>query len=129
MKKFLFSLVLALVTLGANAQAFGGGRPQMNPEDMAKRQVDRIKEACQTSDEQTKQIYDLVLAQQKQMMAQMDSIRQAGGQFQFNREEFQARREAMNEKIKAILTPEQYAKYEEQQRQMRERMGQGRRRN
>ena len=128
MKKLFFAIAAMFVTMTASAQ-FPGGGMQFNPEDMAKRQVDRIKEACQTSDEQTKQIYDLVLAQQKQMMAQMDSIRQAGGQFQFNREEFQARREAMNEKIKAILTPEQYAKYEEQQRQMRERMGQGRRRN
>ena len=126
MKKILMAIVALMMTTGAFAQGFGGG--QFNPEDMAKRQVDRIKETCQTSDEQTKQIYDLYLAQQKQMMAQMDSIRQAGGQFQFNREDMQARREAMNEKIKAILTPEQYAKYEEMQKQMRGRMGQGRRR-
>lgn len=129
MKKILFSLILALVTLGANAQGFGGR--QFNPEDMAKRQVDRIKESCGINDEQYKKIYDYYLDQSKKQMAMMDSIRNAGGGQggfpRMNREDMEKRQKAQNEAIKAILTEEQYAKYEEMQKQMRERFGQGRR--
>ena len=130
MKKIIFSLILALVTVGANAQGFGGGRQQRNPEDMAKRQVERIKEACSLTDDQYNQIYNFYLAQSKQQQAEMDSIMKANGNDQsgrprFNREDMEKRRQATNEKIKSILTEEQYAKYEELQKQQRERRGQG----
>lgn len=119
MKKLLFLLILALVTIGANAQGQGGPR-QFKPEDMAKRQAERVKEVCSTNDEQYKAIYELYLAQSKKMTAQMDSIRALGnngGQMRFNPEEMQKRQEEMNAKIKEILTEEQYAKYEEMQKQ------------
>lgn len=119
MKKLLFLLTLAFVTLGANAQ--GQGFPRFNPEDMAKRQAERVKETCRTNDEQYKAIYDLYLAQSKKQIAMMDSIRALGnngGQgMPFNREEMQKRQEEMNAKIKAVLTDEQYTKYEEMQKQ------------
>lgn len=130
MKKILFTLILALVTLGANAQGFGGQR-QMNPEDMAKRQAERIKETCGINEDQYKKIYDFYLAQSKQQIAMMDSIRNAGGGQggfpRMNREDMEKRQKAQTEAIKAILTEEQFAKYEEMQKQMRERFGQGRR--
>lgn len=127
MKKFIFSLILALITVGANAQGFGGR--QMNPEEMAKRQVERIKEACGINEEQTKALTAYFVEQTKKQMAEMDSIRQAGGGQggfpRMNREDMEKRRQAQTEKIKSILTPEQFAKYEEMQKQMMERFGQG----
>lgn len=124
MKKLIFSLLLALVAVGANAQGFGGGQFRMNPEDMAKHQADRVKEACSTTDDQYKQIYELYLAQSVQMDSIMKAGMQGGDRPRFDREKMMANRNAMNEKIKAILTPEQYAKYEEQQKHMMERMRQ-----
>lgn len=123
MKKFILSLIVALVTLGASAQ--GQGPRQWNPEDMAKRQAERIKTACGINDDQYTALYNLYLDQSKKQMAQMDSLRALGNNGgerpRFNREEMQKRREEMNAKIKAILTEEQYAKYEEMQQQQRQR--------
>lgn len=124
MKKIILSLLIALTSLAVNAQ--GQGPRQWNPEDMAKRQVERIKETCGISDEQYTAIYNLYLAQSKKQKAEMDSIMAAGGMNQgqgprFDREAMQKRREAMNAEVKKILTAEQYAKYEEMQQQMRNR--------
>lgn len=127
MKKIILSLLLVLATLGANAQGFGGR--QMNPEDMAKRQAERIKEACGINDDQYKAIYEYFLDSSKKQIAQMDSIRNAGGQGGFprmSREDMEKRRQAQTDKIKSILTEEQFAKYEEMQKQMMQRFGQGR---
>lgn len=125
MKKIILTLIVALCAVVANAQGFR----QMNPEDMAKRQAERIKETCGINDEQYAKIYDLYLAQSKQTQAMMDSLRaqanNGGERPRFDREAMQKRQDEMNAKIKAVLTEEQYAKYEEMQKQMRERRGQG----
>lgn len=127
MKKIILSLIIALSALVANAQ--GQGFRQMNPEDMAKRQTERVKEACGINEEQYAKIYDLYLAQQKQAQAMMDSLRaqanNGGERPRFNREAMQKRQDELNAKLKEVLTEEQYAKYEEMQKQMRQRRGQG----
>lgn len=127
MKKILMVVMMALATVGMQAQ---GPRREFNPEQNATRQADRIKETCKVDDQQYKQLYDLFLAEANKQKAQMDSLRAAGQQGQgargnFNREEWQKRQEEMQAKVKAILTPEQYAAYEEAQKQMRERRRQG----
>lgn len=116
-------ILMASVSVQAQPQ-----RREFNPEQNATRQADRIKEACGTNDEQYKKLYDMFLAEANRQKAQMDSIRANGGQGMqrgnFDREALQKRQEEANAKIKAILTPEQYAKYEEAEKQRRERMGQ-----
>ena len=127
MKKIILAISIMLATVGAQAQ---GQRREFNPEQNATRQADRIKETCKTNDEQYKKLYDLFLAEAKRQKAQMDSLRAAGAQGggmrgNFDREAMQKRRDEQNAKIKAILTPEQYAAYEEAQKQMQERRRQG----
>ena len=117
MKKLFLSLTILLTSLTISAQ----GMRQFNPEDMAKRQVERIKEACATTDDQYKAIYDLFLAQTQVQKAEMDSLMASGQPPRFDREAMQKRREATNAEIKKILTPEQYAKYEEMQKARRNR--------
>lgn len=133
MKKILLAVTILLASVSAMAQG-QGQRREFNLEQNATRQADRIKETCKTSDEQYKKLYDLFLAEANRQKAQMDSLRAAGAQGggmrgNFNREEMQKRRDEQAAKIKAILTPEQYAAYEEAQKQMqerrRERGGQG----
>ena len=135
MKKILFALVAMFMTVAASAQGFGGGqRMQMNPEDMAKRQADQIKETCQVNDDQYKKLYDYFLNESKVQVARMDSIRKAneGQQAQpgqgmrggFNREEMQKRQEAQLNVLKGILTEEQFAAYQKAQEERRARMGQ-----
>lgn len=124
MKKTILSLLVTLFAVVANAQGFGG---PMNPEDMAKFQTERVKEACTLNDDQYKAIYDIYLEQSKKMQEQMQSAQQGGnGMPRFDREAMKKQREEMNAKIKTILTEEQYAKYEEMQKQQRQRFGGGR---
>lgn len=108
------------MTLSMSAQF-----PQFKPEDMVKRQVDQMKETCKLDDAQYKKVYDVMLAQTKTMMARMDSIRNAGGQMQFDPADMQKRQEEQNKALKAILTEEQFNAYQKAQQERMERMRQG----
>lgn len=122
MKKIILAALVMLTSVAAMAQM-----PQFTPEDMATRQATQIKEACKINDDQYKAIYTYLLDQSKKMMAQMDSIRNAGGnggRGAFNREAMQKRQEEQTAKIKSILTPEQFTAYEEMLKKQRERRGQ-----
>ena len=62
MKKLVFAFAAMMIAVCSYAQApqggFGGGMGQFNPEDMAKRQADQIKTACELNDEQYKKVKD-----------------------------------------------------------------------
>lgn len=134
MKKLFFALVAMFMTMSVSAQFQGGGMRQMNPEDMAKRQADQIKETCKVNDDQYKKLYDYFLGESKAQVARMDSIRkamEAGGQQAqpgqrggFNREDMQKRQEAQLKVLKGILTEEQMTAYTKAQEERRARMGQ-----
>ena len=109
--------MVAFATLGASAQQFN-----FNPEDMAKRQADNLKETCALSQEQYDKVLKLYLDNGKKMQAERDSIQKAGGQM--NMESFRVRQEKTNAELKKLLTEDQYAKYEEMMKQMRRRFGQ-----
>ena len=83
----MLGLLALVLTTCAFAQG-PGQRPQMNPEDMAKRQADRIKETCNTTDAQYKKLYDYFLAESKKMTEQMQQ-NQGGGPGFGNMEEMQ----------------------------------------
>ena len=120
MKKLFVSLVAVFMTVAAMAQM-----PQFNPEDMAKRQVEHMKETLKLNDDQYKAIYELFMTSTKKMQAEMDSVRQAGGDMRqaFDMEKMRKRQEEQNAAIKAILTEEQYAAYEKMQSERRRRFG------
>jgi len=118
MKKIILTVLVAFATVCASAQQFN-----FNPEDMAKRQAEQLKETCALSQEQYDKVLKLYLDSSKQMQAERDSLQKAGGQPQMNMEAFRARQEKQNAEIKKILTEEQYAKYEEAMKQRRQRFG------
>ena len=125
MKKILFAIMaLAISTCAFAQQPQRGQRREFKPEDLAQRQTDRIKEACQTNDKQTKALYGYFLRQAKQQQEQWAKMQQ-GERPQGNREDFRAemekRQKAQNDTIKSILTKEQYTKYEKMQQEMRNR--------
>ncbi len=100
-------------------------RREFNPEQMATRQAEGIKNACNTTDEQYQALYKLFLDNANKMKAQRDSISAAGGDFRqmVDRESWRKRQEEQNAAIKGILTEDQYAEYEKYQQEMRQRMG------
>lgn len=116
MKKILMALVALVMTTGAFAQGFG----QFNPEDMAKMQADHIKEVCKTNDDQNKKIVEYFVADSKEMQKMFEQSQ--GG---FDMEAFQKRMDKQTEFLKSVLTKEQFAAYEEDQRKMREQWGGG----
>ncbi len=109
MKKNIFAVAATLCLLigtGASAQNRNGQQSRMmkerpTAEQMAQRKADRLKEKLTLTDEQTKQVYNLNLQQIKEMQAQ--------------REQMRAARQAEANKMKSILTPEQFAKWQELQ--------------
>ncbi len=112
MKKRIFAAVAALCLMagtGAFAQngkqARSGMREMPTAEQMARRQTDRLKEKLSLTDAQEKQVYEYNLQQIKEMQAQ--------------RERMRAARQAEAQKMKTILTPEQYAQWQQLQGQAR----------
>lgn len=124
MKKVIFTLVALAMTLTMSAQQ---QRREFNPEQMAERTAKSIQEAVGLSDAQYTQVYELMLKQNKEWRAQRDSLQKAGVDARqgFNREAMQKRQQAQQEALKAILTPEQQAKYEKYQQERMQRRGQG----
>ncbi|UYQ94364.1 hypothetical protein MKQ68_04580 [Chitinophaga horti] len=113
---FLGLLIAGFVTT-ASAQGPGGQR--RTAEERTKMQLDRMKEQLSLTQDQVTKLDTILLNNNKEM----DKIFQSGQRP--DRETMQKNREAQNEKIKAVLTEEQYKKYQEEQQKMRERRGQG----
>ncbi len=118
MKKIIMTLLALVLTTGAFAQGFG----DFNPEDMAKMQVDRMKESYKLNDAQYNKLLKFFKDSTKKMMEDMQN---GGGQGGFDMEAMQKRMKAQNDTIKSVLTEEQFKAYEEDQKKMRERFQQG----
>jgi periplasmic protein CpxP/Spy len=142
MKRIFFVLIVAIMGLaiscnrGANnaqqeqqQQGFGPGGGMgggnFNPEEMAQRQVDQMKETLGLSNEQAKQFYDLTLENSLAQQKMREEMQNSGGGFEGMREQMQKSREEQNQKFKSILSDEQWVKYQAYQEEMNSRRGQG----
>jgi len=117
MKKILsFSIALFFVVGTAFAQGGGGNA---TPEERAQRQTAQLNEAVKLDKTQEEKIYALNLVRARQMQ----ELRADGGRP--DREKMQEMQKAFEEKLKPILTAEQWTAYEklreEQQSRMRNR--------
>ena len=109
----------------------GGGRPQMDPAQMADRQVQQLNEALTLTDAQKTKIKDIIIKASAKQRESMQSMNNSGGEP--DREKMRAARQEMqkkqSEEIKAVLTAAQLPKYEQylkdREARMRERMGGG----
>ena len=99
------------ITAVSHAQQGGGMR--MSPEDRAKAMQTQLK----LTDDQTAQITTIF----KTAAAQRDSVKNAGG----DREAMRPIMMAANQKIQAILTPDQQAAYKQMMADMRAKMQNG----
>lgn len=115
MKKILMMCCFAL---GISAVSFAQGRMQRSPEEQAKNMQTEYK----LTDDQTAKVMALYTTQAKTR----DSIRSASnGDRQAMMQAMRPMMEATNAKLKAILTPEQYAAYEKANAERMQRMRQG----
>jgi hypothetical protein len=119
MKKF--GVILMSLLLGAVVAIGQPGQRNMNPEDMAKRQTEQIKEAVGLNANQEKQVYDLNLETGKKMRALREQNQ--GGGFEGMREKMTELRTEQDKKMKEILSEDQWKKYEKYQEERRAQWG------
>lgn len=111
MKKLLIIAFLVInASVFAQADNNRPQRPGMNPE----RRLERMTTMLNLDSKQQEQL--------KAIFAEEAKSRE--NQKEFSREQMMAERKKSNDKIKAILTPEQLKKWESEQEKMRERMQQ-----
>lgn len=107
MKKKIFAVVTALCLMAGTSvfaqQQNKPDAPKERPtaEQMAQRKTDRMTEQLKLTEAQAKQVYAINLAQIKEMIAQ--------------REKMEAARKAEAEKMKSILTTEQFVQWSQMQ--------------
>lgn len=111
MKKIM---MICLLVLGVSAVSHAQGRMRMSPEERVK----QLKEKLNLTDDQTTKITAIYQAQAKSM----DSLRNAGGDM---RSQMRPMMQATNDKVKAILTPQQAAAWQKEMDERRARMQNG----
>ena len=101
-----------------------GGGGNFDPAAFVDRQMEELKEGLELSDDQEKQVREIITAGFETMRKSREEMMDGGCDREAMREKMQAMREEQNQKIKAVLTEEQYIKYEKIQQERRERMRQ-----
>jgi periplasmic protein CpxP/Spy len=102
-----------------------GGPGNFDPAAFVDRQMEELKEGLELSDDQEKQVREIITAGFETMRKSREEMMDGGGDREAMREKMQKMREEQNEKIKAVLSEEQFTKYEQIQKERRERMRQG----
>ena len=123
MKKLLFPVLAAFTLTAATAAAqttipataMQGadrdyGRMQGSPDEMAKRQADRLSKELGLSADQTTKVQAILLARTQEMQAMRGQARDGGDRSQM-REQMQANRAKYDAQFKEVLTPDQYTKF------------------
>ena len=151
MKKMTLALIALFTVTTATMAQDNNRQRRFDPKEMVQRQTDRMAERYALTEEQTEKVLALNTEYAGKLRPQNGPGRgprmrdrqpqhnqQADGQTgatQPNREEMEARmnemrkqQEAYNNALKDILTEEQFQKYEEDQKQMRQRGPRGGRR-
>lgn len=121
-KQILFALAFMLaVNVAAFAQQGGGNGQRRTPEERVKMTVERLTTELQLNKEQAVKL-DTVFTKFYKDMQKMREEAQAGGG-RMDREAFQKLGNERDEKVKTVLTDDQFKKYKEQMEAMRQRGG------
>ena len=127
MKKFLLPLLaLALSATAATAQTTPdqtGGRPQRTPEEMAARQTQGLTQQLGLSADQAAKVQQILLARDQEMVAMRGQMQAGTADRQQLRQQMMAGRTKYDDQLKAVLTPDQYAKMQTLQASRRQRGG------
>lgn len=120
MKKILYLLAFGLaVNISAFAQQGGGQRRTV--EERVKMTLDRMKETLQITPEQTVKLDSVFTKSYKDMEKAREDARTSGNRM--DREAFTKFANERDEKVKGILTEEQYKKFKAGEEERRQRMG------
>jgi len=130
MMAFLMAIIVSCNQGAKNSQqqqmgpggGMGGGN--FDPAAFVDRQMEELKSGLELSDDQEKQVREIITAGFETMQKAREGM-QDGGDREAMRDKMQQMREEQNQKIKAVLSEDQFTKYEQIQKERRERMRQG----
>ncbi len=138
MKRTVFLVMVLVSTLviscnngGNNSQQMpfgrgnGMGPGNFDPQAMVDRQIEEMDETLDLSDDQEKQIREIMEENFENMAAMREDMQNSGGGFEGMREQMQKVREEQDNKMKEVLSDEQWEKYQVMQEERRSRRGQG----
>lgn len=137
MKRFGVLLVVLLLVAGiTNAQERGGGerpsktapqggprgtRPQMNPEEMVKRQTQRLVDELKLTKEQEAKVTAINKKYMEKRPVDFSKMRDASDEERKKMfEEMRKSQQEKNKEIRAVLTPEQAKIFDENQKKREE---------
>lgn len=125
MKKMVLCMALTVLATGAISakapMAFveqGPGQGQASPEERAERQTQMLTEQLSLTADQTAKVKPIILARINEQSTLRQKMQESGDR-QAMMGEFRKLNEKYNAQLKAVLTAEQYTKYEANQAQMR----------
>jgi protein CpxP len=115
MKRVLWMIaVISFISFGAEAQQEQKKREPMTPEKVAERMTERMAKELDLSEEQKKEVYALHLENATKRAEEMKA----------HREKIKEAQKAQQEKLEAILSPEQKAQWEAKKSEAREKRSQ-----
>ena len=130
MKKFLIIALLGIGIVGFSQKGNKGDKEQLSLEQKAEKRANHMKNSLGLSDQQTKEVKAILLAKIEKntaLRANLKSKRESSEKL--SKEEkaelkkgVQDEVNATKEDFKKILTPEQYAKYEEKMNDKKEKV-------
>jgi hypothetical protein len=132
MKNFKRTIIMSVIIIGIfiqpiSASAQGGQRQRMDPAQMVAAEKQIVLDSITDLNDEQKLIINEIYKDYEESLTTMRASADQG-----NREEMRAAmtslRNEKNESLKAILTEPQYLKYDAMMKAIREKMGQGRRR-
>jgi protein CpxP len=112
-------LILSLVVTTAFGQQRGQGMRQMDPEDMANRQLEQMKEIIKLKNDKEEKAVKEVFVKYAKERQKMFSEMQQGGDREANREKMQEMTNKQNEELKGILGEERFTTYNEKMQELR----------
>lgn len=120
MKKMIILAFTMLLICGVWAQDGTRQRREFKPEDMAQRRTENLEKKLGLDSIQSKKIYALYLEEANAMKTRMENRgngeRPSDADREKMQEEMKKRQEAMDGKMKAILTEEQFKEYSKMDR-------------
>ena len=122
-KCFVVGAMLLVGAFTANAQGFGGGQ-MPSAEEIAKMRADQMKETVNLTADQYAKV-TVIFKEEMEAMQKMFEGGGMNGDFDQMRKDMVKRQEEQNKKLKAILTEDQFKKWQKQQEEMRAQFGGG----
>ena len=112
-------LILSLVVTSAFGQQRGQGMRQQDPDEMAKRQLEQMKEIIKLQDEKEEKAVKEVFVKYAKERQKVFSTMQRGGQPGANREKMNELIDKQNKELKKILGEERFLTYDEKMQELR----------